>query len=82
MSDDQMHDCNRQIIAEFQENEGRIGGPFEGASVLLLHHVGAKTGTERFKLLTTNEIGEVTRAADPISRPEPSVGGDPTNWAE
>jgi deazaflavin-dependent oxidoreductase (nitroreductase family) len=26
---------------------GRWGGPFECASVVLLHHIGAKSGTER-----------------------------------
>jgi deazaflavin-dependent oxidoreductase (nitroreductase family) len=26
---------------------GRWGGPFEGASVVLLHQIGAKSGTER-----------------------------------
>ncbi|MBN6039542.1 nitroreductase family deazaflavin-dependent oxidoreductase [Amycolatopsis sp. 195334CR] len=29
---------------EFRENDGRVGGPFEGAPLLLLHHVGARSG--------------------------------------
>ena len=41
------NDWNAQIIAEFRENEGKVGGPFEGAPLLLLHHTGAKSGTER-----------------------------------
>jgi deazaflavin-dependent oxidoreductase (nitroreductase family) len=40
-------DRNAGIIEEFRGNEGRVGGYFEGASMLLLHHVGAKTGTPR-----------------------------------
>ncbi len=40
-------DFNAKIIEEFRANEGRVGGPFEGALVLLLHHTGAKTGTNR-----------------------------------
>ncbi len=42
-----MPDFNRQIIDEFHANDGRVGGPFEGATLLLLHHTGAKTGTTR-----------------------------------
>jgi deazaflavin-dependent oxidoreductase (nitroreductase family) len=40
-------DFNAQIIEEFRANEGRVGGMFEGAPMLLLHHVGAKSGTPR-----------------------------------
>ena len=42
-----MSDWNSQIIEEFRANEGRVGGQFEGAPLLLLHTVGAKTGQER-----------------------------------
>jgi len=42
-----MSDWNAGIINEFRANEGRVGGMFEGAPLLLLHHTGAKTGTER-----------------------------------
>jgi deazaflavin-dependent oxidoreductase (nitroreductase family) len=37
-------DFNAQIIEEFRANEGRVGGMFEGATLLLLHHTGAKSG--------------------------------------
>ena len=40
------NDWNQQIIAEFRANEGRVGGPFEGAPVLLLHHRGRKSGRD------------------------------------
>ena len=42
-----MSDWNSNIIDEFRDNEGKVGGMFEGAPLLLLHHVGAKTETER-----------------------------------
>jgi deazaflavin-dependent oxidoreductase (nitroreductase family) len=37
-------DFNAQIIDEFYANEGRVGGRFEGMPLLLLHHVGARSG--------------------------------------
>jgi deazaflavin-dependent oxidoreductase (nitroreductase family) len=40
-------DFNAQIIEEFHANEGRVGGMFEGATLLLLHHTGAKSGKSR-----------------------------------
>ena len=40
-------DFNTQVINEFRENSGRVGGMFESMPLLLLHHVGAKSGTER-----------------------------------
>jgi deazaflavin-dependent oxidoreductase (nitroreductase family) len=44
---DGVNDWNRQIIAEFRANGGKVGGRFEGATMLLLHHIGARSGTER-----------------------------------
>lgn len=45
MSD--VNDWNARIIAEFRANEGRVGGRFEGAPLLLLHTTGARSGAER-----------------------------------
>lgn len=42
-----MSDWNQAIIDEFRANTGRVGGYFEGRTLLLLHHRGAKTGIER-----------------------------------
>ncbi|HTT29325.1 MAG TPA: nitroreductase family deazaflavin-dependent oxidoreductase [Solirubrobacteraceae bacterium] len=47
-------DFNARIIDEFRANEGRVGGPFEGGTLLLLHHVGAKTGAARVNPLMYN----------------------------
>jgi deazaflavin-dependent oxidoreductase (nitroreductase family) len=41
------NDFNAQVIEEFRANDGRVGGIFDGAPVLLLHHTGAKSGTPR-----------------------------------
>ena len=38
---------NQKIIEEFRANEGKIGGYFEGAHMILIHHIGARSGTER-----------------------------------
>ncbi|HUY65077.1 MAG TPA: nitroreductase family deazaflavin-dependent oxidoreductase [Acidimicrobiales bacterium] len=43
----EVQDWNTKIIEEFRANEGSVGGPFEGAPVLLLHTTGARTGHER-----------------------------------
>ncbi len=40
-------DFNQQVIDEFREKAGKVGGMFEGRPMLLLHHVGAKSGEER-----------------------------------
>jgi deazaflavin-dependent oxidoreductase (nitroreductase family) len=42
-----MNDFNRTVIEEFRANDGKVGGPFEGAPVLLLTATGAKTGERR-----------------------------------
>jgi len=41
------NDWNAKIIDEFRRNEGRVGGPFDGATILLLHSTGARTGLPR-----------------------------------
>lgn len=38
---------NQQIIDEFRANRGRVGGMFEGADLVLLTTVGAKSGVQR-----------------------------------
>ena len=42
-----LNDWNANVIAEFRANEGRVGGNFEGAPVLLLHTTGKRTGQDR-----------------------------------
>ncbi|PXY36417.1 nitroreductase family deazaflavin-dependent oxidoreductase [Prauserella flavalba] len=38
---------NTRIIEEFRRNHGKVGGPFEGAPLLLLHTIGARSGRHR-----------------------------------
>ena len=40
------NDWNQGIITEFRANEGRVGGPFAGAPMILVHHVGRTSGKE------------------------------------
>jgi deazaflavin-dependent oxidoreductase (nitroreductase family) len=40
-------DFNARIIDEFRANSGKVGGMFDNTPLLLLHHTGARTGTER-----------------------------------
>lgn len=40
-------DFNTRVIREFRENDGRVGEPFTGLPMILVHHVGAKSGAER-----------------------------------
>jgi deazaflavin-dependent oxidoreductase (nitroreductase family) len=41
------NDWNSHVIDEFRANGGKVGGMFAGASMILVHHIGAKSGTER-----------------------------------
>ncbi|MDG5485839.1 nitroreductase family deazaflavin-dependent oxidoreductase [Mycolicibacterium gadium] len=42
---------NADIAAEFRANGGKVGGPFEGADLLLLTTTGAKSGEPRLSPL-------------------------------
>lgn len=56
MSD--MNDFNTPIIEEFRANAGKVGGNFEGASILLLHTTGAKSGKERVNPMMYRDVGD------------------------
>ena len=51
-------DFNGKIIADFRANGGKVGPPFEGAPMILVHHTGAKSGTERVTPLMYQQVGE------------------------
>ena len=40
-------DYNTKIIAEFRANQGRVGGPWTGTPMILIYHIGARSGIER-----------------------------------
>jgi deazaflavin-dependent oxidoreductase (nitroreductase family) len=66
-------DWNNQVIDEFRSNEGKVGGMFENQPLLLLHHKGGKSGTERVNPLAYQQIDDKTLAVFA------SKGGAPTN---
>ena len=41
-----MSDWNKNIIEEFRANEGKVGGPFQGAPMIIIHTKGRKSGKE------------------------------------
>ena len=49
---------NRKIIDEFRANGGKVGGRFEGRTLLLLHTKGAKSGRKRINPLATIRDGD------------------------
>ncbi len=51
-----MSDWNTNIIDEFRTNDGVVGGVFAGKPLLLLHHLGARSGIERINPLMYQEI--------------------------
>ena len=63
---------NQKIIDEFRANDGKVGGRFEGRTLLLLHTTGARSGKERVNPVAYVREGEryVVIA---------SKGGAPTN---
>ena len=52
-----MSDWNDKVIAEFRANQGRVGGHFEGAPLLLLHSTGAKSRQERVNPVMYQAVG-------------------------
>jgi deazaflavin-dependent oxidoreductase (nitroreductase family) len=66
------NDRNKPIIDEFRANAGKVGGPFEGAPLLLLHHTGAKTERVRVNPMMFQAVGDHFAVFG-------SKGGAPTN---
>ena len=67
------NDFNQEIIEEFRANDGKVGGRFEGQPMVLVHHTGAKSGTERVNPLAYQRIDDDSVAIFA------SKGGAPTN---
>jgi deazaflavin-dependent oxidoreductase (nitroreductase family) len=49
---------NDKIIAEFRANGGKVGGYFDGQTLLLLHTTGARSGAERINPLVYQQVGD------------------------
>lgn len=54
MSD--FNDWNTRIIEEFRANQGQVGGQFAGAPMILVHHTGRRSGTERVNPLVYQPV--------------------------
>ena len=67
-----MSDWNAKIIDEFRANDDKVGAPFEGAPVLLLHTRGAKTGRDLVHPVVYQPVGDALAVFA-------SKGGAPTN---
>lgn len=66
------NEANQRIIDEFRANEGKVGGRFEGKTLLLLHTKGARSGEERINPVAyVKDGGRFVVIA--------SKGGAPTN---
>lgn len=55
---DNINDFNAGVVAEFRANGGKVGGPFEGANLLLLHTTGAKSSQPRVSPLAYFRIDD------------------------
>lgn len=66
------NEWNKKVIEEFRANEGKVGGNFEGKTLLLLHTKGAKSQQERINPVACIRDGD--RLAVIASK-----GGAPTN---
>lgn len=66
------NDWNQQVIKEFRENNGKVGGNFAGKDLILLHTIGAKSGEQRVNpVMYLPDDGRFVIVA--------SKGGAPTN---
>ena len=68
----ELNDFNAGIIGEFRANGGKVGGPFEGAPILLLTTTGARSGATRVNPLAYLPDGDRMLVFA-------SKGGAPTN---
>jgi deazaflavin-dependent oxidoreductase (nitroreductase family) len=66
------NDWNTSIIKEFRANAGKVGGPFAGKTLLILHTIGAKSGKNHI-----NPVAYITDGDRFVIIA--SKGGAPTN---
>lgn len=66
-------DYNFKVIEAFRANDGRVGGPWVGTKMILIHHIGAKSRIERVTPLAYSPQGDGRFVI------VASNGGSPTN---
>jgi deazaflavin-dependent oxidoreductase (nitroreductase family) len=49
---------DNRIVKEFRANEGRVGGRLAGTPLILIHHLGAKSGAKRVTPLVCTTLGD------------------------
>jgi len=69
-----MADFNASVIETFRANGGAVDGPFEGKRLVLLHHVGRKSGRSRVTPLVAAADGDAILVCG-------SLGGAPADPA-
>jgi len=58
ISTNERNERNQRIIEEFRANDGKVGGRYEGRTLLLLHTIGAKSGKERINPIAYVKDGD------------------------
>lgn len=69
-----VNNMNQSIINEFRANDGRVGGQFDGAPILLLHTVGKRSGLVRINPMMYQDLADGGAVAVFASK-----AGAPTN---
>lgn len=74
--DDDVADWNQQIIDEFRANGGTVATMGFGRGLVLVHHLGARTGTERVSPIANirEEDGSRLVAASKAGAPDNPPG--------
>ncbi len=83
---DAMKAFNTNIVDEFRANGGKVGGPFEGATLLLLTTTGAKSGQLRLAPLAYLTIDQkmiiIGSKAGADTSPDCTTAGQPAAHIE
>jgi deazaflavin-dependent oxidoreductase (nitroreductase family) len=51
-------DFNERVIEEFRANRGRVGGALAGTTIILIHHIGNRSGLKRISPLAASVLGD------------------------
>ena len=74
------NDYNTKIIEEFRANEGYVGGPWAGITLILVHHIGAKSGIERVSPVAYSlKETAASRSGPPMEDRQPTQTGTTTS---
>lgn len=53
-----VNEWNKRVIAEFRSNRGQVGGEYTGYIMILVHHIGRKSGHERINPMVYQPVGK------------------------